>query len=808
MALELTTTAKILTNETSIEPNIILDIKGFDIIFGAVKVTKAATIGEFIIGDGTKIGGVSPDPKSRDYLQLRGTTNNITQKINQDKGGANSITSFKINLIDKNGELTNLLTPGKKIVDPLGNEATVYWAAQEGKHPQDSVKIFIGIIDRVRFGSGFVEVNISNPNQKLRQDVLPKVNTTLSASIDAVQTSITLDSVAGLLLDQDLLSTYIKIDNEIIKVGTITGNTLNNCVRAQLNTVANTHSAQADVSSFYRLQGKPVEMGLKMMLSGASPIIDTVGRVNQVEPTLFIQNALFFTDFNIQEKLGLVVGDLISISGSIIPTNNFTDRQIISFGKTTSGSYLVVNGSDLSTETDVALTASIRSKYNTLNFGAEMQPYQVDVKQFEDMDLLFNSQFSDYDFFIDDDSIQLKQFLDEQVFFPSGLFSIPRKGRVSCNLSAPPIADANTKTLDASNVKKASSLVIERTINQLFYNAIIYKFDRDSLENKFLKSRINVSEDSNNRIKIGNRPMSIEAQGLRDNPVTQNLIQVQSRRYLDRYQYGAEKIEVMTKFSVGFPIELSDTVIFDGSNLKVSDTTQGTRDFSPRIMEVVNKSINLKTGEVKLTLLDTNYSTRARYGTIAPSSVTTSGSTTTEIKLTKSFGTSDLSTETEKWEQYIGQKIQVRSEDYTTIIGETFIKEIPSGKVNTLIVDPPLLSAVPLGFIIEPPNYDETSAREMRFWKSVHSFFNPQIKVVSGTNTSFDVAVGDEARFYIDAPVLVHSPDYTNSFETIVIDVTGQTIAVKDDLGFIPALNDEIDLIGFKGDKGLPYRVF
>ena len=805
MALELSPLAKVLAAESNIESNIILEIAGIPTIFGADPVTIEVTIGSFIIGDGTLIGGTSVDEDSKDWIQYKGTTNNISQKVNLDKGGSTSITSFKVNLIDKDDALTEMFSPGAIIDDTLGAEATVYWAAIGGSHPRDSVKLFIGIIDRMRFGAGYVEVNVADPAQKLRQTMLPVIDMVLVGDIDNSVTTITVDDTTGLLSDQDLLTTYVRIEDEIIKVGAISGNDLTGCTRGELNTPANPHEDESEASSFYRLQGRPVETALKIMLSGADDQERNIERLVSISASETINNAIYFEDYNIEEELGLVPGDLITMTGATNPSNNVTDRAIASFGIAENGSYIILSGAALVPEIDAAISFSAKSQYNTLNFGAEMKPYQVDVAQFENMNLLFSSQFPDYDFYIDQEE-EVRSFIDEQVLFPAGLFSIPRKARVSVNLSAPPITDADTRTLNSDNVKKATNVVIERTINDLFYNAIIYKFDRDSIEDKFLKSRINISETSNNRIKTGSRPLIIDAYGLRDNDVTQNLIQVQSRRFLDRYQYGSEKVVVETNFATGFPIELSDTVIFEGASLKVSDTINGTRDFAPRIMEVTNKSLNLKDGNIKLTLLDTNYSAVARYGSISGSSIIGTGSTATKLKLVKSFGTGEFALETDKWQDYIGEKIHVRSEDYTTILGEAFIQSIPANEANTIVIDTALSSAPTGGFILEVPPYDDSSERAMRLYKSAHAFFNPQALVVSATSTT--VEVSDPSIFFEGCSILVHTPTYTSSLETIVIDITGTTLTLEDDLGFTPVVNDEIDLIGFSGDNGLPYRIF
>ena len=60
---------------------------------------------------------------------------------------------------------------------------------------------------------------------------------TLDGAITASSTEITLDSVVGLPA-----AGFVKIDNEIINYGYISGNTLYNCFRGQANTTAASHA--------------------------------------------------------------------------------------------------------------------------------------------------------------------------------------------------------------------------------------------------------------------------------------------------------------------------------------------------------------------------------------------------------------------------------------------------------------------------------------------------------------------------------------------------------------------------------------
>lgn len=68
------------------------------------------------------------------------------------------------------------------------------------------------------------------------------VAATLSTAINPADTTITLNNANGLPA-----TGFVKIDSEIINYGNITGNTLNNCFRAQQDTVAAAHNTGSTV---------------------------------------------------------------------------------------------------------------------------------------------------------------------------------------------------------------------------------------------------------------------------------------------------------------------------------------------------------------------------------------------------------------------------------------------------------------------------------------------------------------------------------------------------------------------------------
>lgn len=805
MAVELSIEAEAFLQQTNIVGNIVLEVDGFPNLYGSIKVTKVLRVGEFTIGDGSIIGGSIDDDTSKPYVNVKeGTTRKISQKLEQDRGGSSTVTSINIRLIDKNGEISRDFSPGQVVDDILGNFANVYWQAQGSKFPEDASRLLVGVVSSVSFGAGYCDIRVDSPNQIERQDLLPLTTTELAAQLSDSATSALAVNTGGFISPQLSLRTYLRINDEIIEVGAIDQAGFQSLTRGAFGTVPATHEAGDEIESFYRLTGDCIELCLRLLLSDPLELSfaeETATAVNVISSTQTIQNALFFPVDNIQDKWGLVPGDLISLVEGFEPSNLSGYVEIISFGQTANGSYVVIN-KDLADETSIEGRVLLRSKYNVLSFGAGLKPFQVDVEEFERIQEAFGSQFFSYDYYVKD-TINAKEFIEEKLLYPSGCFGIPRKGRTSLGISAPPLVGALAKTISADNVTNAEKLILNRSINERFYNSIVYKYNENATDERFLNAETVLSNDSTNRIKIGQRTLTIEAGGIRSNQANQTKIQNIARRFLDRYQFGAEALKVDLNYKTVFPIEVGDTVILDGQQLQLTDITQGSRNFLTRVMEVQNKELDLISGNGSLTLVDVNQSTRRRYCSFSPASLTGIGSTPNKIILKRSFATGELEIEGDKWRDYLVQRIQVRNEDYTEIY-ETNLIQIDPSNPNALIINPALPLSVGENYIVECPTYDEESKQIMSYWKGIHGFWNPQVSVVSGDNVSFEVSPSDIGKFYDGAPLDIHTEDYSTRDSANVSDITGNVVTINKTLGFSIDSTFLIDLIGF-GDEGAPY---
>lgn len=919
MAISLTQLAQNAADKIVQKPQLVLEIDGVSTIYGVGSIKKYIRVGDpdLYVGDDWVIGGFNGVDDQSDLISLDGTTTSIQQQLTPDKGGTSSISGIQISLLDKNNEITELITPGEVVDDILGRKAYVYLGYQDTAWPQDFIVIFSGVIDEVQAGTNII-LNIAHPEQKKRASIYQKQNKHLAAdanfrsktiqsikyqtrrdvsgvvtvrylaggtagsenvvvvgtaisiniangvstasqirnaiekeptatalinigilsnqsstaqTITAVisllsDDTLTLDSTLGLLepADSGTFRTYVRIDNELIEYTGIAGNVLTGCTReAFVDTDERTQGAQHvsgnEVTTFYRLQGNAIELALKILMSGGETYFASnvdIASINEVEELGSISNAVYFQGINVEDKYGLVSGDMISIIGDEYGANNVTDATIASVNVTTLGSYLVLATIVLSTNLTSSGTASFRSKYNVLPQGAglEMGGDQIDVPEYERLRDLFSTSIFDYDFYLKD-TVEGKDFIDTKVLFPTGGFSLPRKGKISMGYSSVPIAVSDIRALGSDNTARPIENKISRSTNKYFYNTIVFKYNDDPLDDKFLNGLVTADADSRGRIPVGNKVFTIEAPGLRPSGSTDSILTNISTKILDRYKFGAERITTQSFYGKTFNYDVGDVVLFGDNSLKIPDTKSGSREFNPRLFEIVNKSLDIKSGIVKLELVDTAYSAaNARFGIFSPASIVGSGSTSNNIVITDSFGTEFPKKERYKWEDYIGELILVHNDDYS-FAEEVTLGGFLAGNDYIMTVSPALSSPPSADYLVEVVNYPtSTDPLVDVLYKNVFCFFDPQVQIVTGTNNfSFTVSGGDALKFFVGCAVVVHTDDpedgwTQSSDETTVASIIGTTITVVDDLGFTPSSSHFVDLLGFSNDEGSPYRYY
>ena len=113
-----------------------------------------------------------------------------------------------------------------------------------------------------------------------------------------------------------------------------------------------------------------------------------------------------------------------------------------------------------------------------------------------------------------------------------------------------------------------------------------------------------------------------------------------SKALLTRYKLCVLIVDITVNWSVGFLIEVSDIVMLvDNGNLKIMNFETGERNLGVQLFEVTDRSYNIVAGNVKLKLMGgLGFSLSSRYGLVSPSSKLTTGSTSSLLKLTPSYG--------------------------------------------------------------------------------------------------------------------------------------------------------------------------
>lgn len=792
MALNLSTLATVLSQKTNIESQIILEIDGIDAVYGAVDVTKLAEYGDAIkFGDAELVyGGVVAHPDSKPYISPKGSTRNITQQLHQDKGGTGSVSSVKIKLVDKNNEVSAAFAG----IEVLSRSADVYVAFQGGSHPQDSVKIFNGTIDDIGYGSGNVTIKIAHPEQLKRQTIFPLIQTDLSIALNSTDTSCTVLNTSGMIPSNTAnVISYVRINDEIIKYTGVTATTITGMIRGQFGTAATAHDLGDSVETVYNITDAPLDMALRLMLSGR-------GYDGAYQILSFDSNKIIVKK-DPELQLGLIVGDFVETTGSAVGGNNQTGVTITGFGVTT-GNYHIETDATFTAEVSTTAVLNTKSQYDTYPDGCALAPNFVDVEEHLSLDQLIGSSLPDLDFLLDD-TVKAKEFIENEVYFPVGFYQIPRKGKSSLGTTLPPLADLNTKTIDNSNITNAGNIKTSRSTNKNFYNAVVYKYNKNIVRDKFLNGNLTLSTRSTAKIKVGNKPLEIESNGLKNTGAVTNFIEAQARRFIDRYQFNAESFEVEVNYKTGFNIDIGDTALFNANGLGIVDSTTGTTDFNTRIMEVTNKSMNITSGMVKIQLTDTAFSLDGNYGVFSGSSEIVSA-TTTSIIIKDSFSTPAGKKERYKWDGFEGELIRVHNADYTYDEEIKFLG-FAAGNDYEMLIDT-LAIAPSAGFIIDIPEHSgDISVKDL--YKKIFSFTMTSVAVVSGTTTTFDVAIGDVDKFFIGSVISLRNTDFTSITEEFEVnDITGTTITIDGDFGLTPTSSYFVELIGFSSDESAPQR--
>lgn len=822
--IRLTENARAASQKVTVQPNIVFKLTKYDKIFGSAEISEYIRIGDpdLEIGNEWVIGGVRAIQEQSPYISFNtggGTTTALSQKLAPDRKEGTTVTAMVVSLIDKNEEISRLISPGFELEDVLGTECEVWVGFKDTAYPEDYTVVFRGLVNDIDAGPGYVNFMLSAVEDKKRRAILIESVTELANSIplgpittvDVVDASEFILPVNGPDGNLDTnCSGVFKIKDELFSYTGISGNQLTGVTRAILGTGQAAHDAGTEVKRGVRIQGNAMDVALKIMLSGwQGPFVEDVeikhfNRISAFDPR---PDVIFFERLDVNKVYGVTVGDFITTTGATNPSNNVTLQEIIAVEVTDDGSFVTIPGGSLVDEVDSPGMASFRSKYDSFPIGLRMSPFEVDVEQHEYLKNTFltGRVIDIWDGF---EILNSKDFLDIECYAPTASFSIPRQGRASVTYSIGPIGGQEIKTIDINNVINASNLRLKRSLSTNFANTIKYAYDHDPIENEYRKVQTFSSSQSKSKIPIGDKVLNIESKGLRTGAGAAQ-ISNDANRLLQRYQFGAEYINgIEMIFGEGLPLEIGDVVLVDYASLKLTDTISGNRSGGTKFMEVLNANKNFRTGKVQIDLVNTSFASGDRYASISPSSLIGPSATNIRLPLKRSFGTGQFENEASKWEDYVGQKILVHAPDFS-YEHETTIVAFSTSPM-ALLCDPALPIIPAENDIIDLVNYPtSTDATENQTVKLLHAYLSATVPITAGiSQTVFEVAPSDIGKFSVGSLILINNIDFSNESpeaEITDVDTILNRITIDTPTGFTINSTHEARLLSF-ADGGQSYR--
>lgn len=808
--------------------SLVLQIDGLPDVLSIVPIYTRIRYGDADIFYGTPgvvYGGLRLLTNDKPYLMVKnGLT--ISQKVEPEQGRG-SVATLSFSFIDKDQYMSRLISPGVLLQEPLGNcLVRVYMGYDLTSFPEDYFTVFRGFMSSTTSGPGVVTIQLSDANIKRRQTIFYGGNTTISSSITNSQTNIPVFKTDGFfdpILGPDGtydpgVTPYIQVDDEWMQYsnGALSPTQITVLSRGgshSRGTPAVSHDAGATVMNGIQIQDNVMNLMLKIMLSGWNgPWITGVPCLSlgtSLDPTN-VQPGTVLINTDAVQEYGLTVGDYVIITGSTAGNDGtflITDIQ----NSTSDANRLVIVDHFFNLENPAStVNLGFRSKYDTLPIacGLKNTPREVDVQTFEDTrQLFFSAGFYEQQIFITEPGSG-KDLIESTLCLPIGIYSITRYGRISVGVTKPPIAGQSLVYLNNTNVLDPKNITVQRALNnRRFYNLISYSFDKTDAGN--YRSVVNVLDtDSLTKINMVSS-LPINADGVKTTLGGALLVQTRGNFLLNRYKKAAYQISLKVNWAAGSLIEVGDVVaLTDDGNLQITNFENGKRDLGTQLYEVIERTLDLQTGSVSLTLLSNlGYKVNQRFATVAPSSQVIAGSTTTSILIKDSYGALYPHNEKKKWQKFFGLPIRVHSYDYTRLDTVTLLGFDPTNPYRMLVS--PALSFTPqVDDIVDTDLYGTDGLPSTNtLYKTLFTHVDPTLTVVSGTSdTVFDVSAPDAATLNIGLPITIHNADYTlSSPEVNVASVVGTTVTVAASLGFTPSAGQQIELVGFK-DRGGPYR--
>lgn len=827
-------------DQNSKEPVIVLEIEGLPFIFSSAKVFTTLRYDDpGVYYDGTYIyDGLRPldSETQKNLIDRAGSFSTISQKLEQWDGKA-SVETCNIKLVDKNGLVTQVCTPGVYLDEILNKKIRVFYGFQSISYPEDYLLLFKGYMNNLKMGQGNVSFVFTDPSSKRKQVLFNATTSKLTVPALTAATTLTVTSTdnfyrtitnpvgdsdpgvtIGLVLDGKEIVTFTNAD--------IISGTQVNVVRGQFGTQAVDHDADIEVKMFIHFEDNPLSIALKTQLSGWNgPWIEDIalrGIINNDSGGTTANSITVEQGKDVERDYGLSLGDFVTISNSIVVGNNgiYTVSDIVNGGRTIVFKETTLTQEDPPTNGNLAATAAFRSKYDVypVTAGLGLTTDDVYVSRWEDV----RNTFVPFEFkmSVPDQEASGKTWIETHLLKPIGAYSLTQGARISVGITHPPLANDLTKFIDPTNVIQAKGIEVERGLNnRFFYNEILFKYKYDSIQDEFFRTFRFVDADAQDRMQQVS-VLELEMRGLDDSQNSIDIMTARAKRILQRYKFASETISLSVNFGTGHTIDAGDIVVLDDTTpptLQIANTETGERGIYTRIMEVQERSINISQGMTKLSLLSNNgFSFSDRYAVVGPSSLMDDSfaHTTTLLKIKDSFSIKFPGAEYKKWQDYQGSVIRVHNADFSLDANTVFTLDASDPFVFHLT---PALPFTPIpGMIVQFAKYDDTSASINQLVKATFAHRDPSAPIFSAASESTFVLDSGYSNRYIPG-MIVYVKKLDGSFKSPdvkIVSVIGDVVtiggifaqSINSDLGFIPTAGDTMELAGFK-DKGSGYRL-
>lgn len=816
-------------NSASNQLNVVFEMEGAASNFSITQTKKIIYYGEpgLYYGEpGLYYGGNFADPTSLEYILMESNMQ-ISQRVEPEQGRGSASTMTFV-LLDKNGEVTRFFSPGFEVDEPIGNKLVkVRIGYTSTSYPDDYFTVFRGYVSSIKGMATKSIVQLTDGNIKRRSQVFYQAKTKLSSGINNSTLDIPVISSVDFpvqILGPDstydpAITTYIQIDDEVMSYGpTDVTLTSFHVTRAQRGTAAAAHDADSDVTSMFQIQDNMIDIALKIMLSGWGGNWKEDQEIRSIETLsngATLTNALELpVGVNAVDDLGVVNGDYITISGSLVGNNGTYIVQTVDSISDRINNVIKITTNFTAPETsNPDLLMAIRSKYDVYPdvFGVKLTPEEVDVSTYEQIrDTYFIGTTSLMQFYTPDPQSG-KEFIEKEIMLPIGAYSVTRLGKLSMAITQQPLSYSDVSIISRDNIIDMPNVFVERaTNNRRYFNEVQYNYDKSDA-GLFASNRVIVDASSLSKIAISS-VLPIPSSGFRTVLGNEAIIDSRGKYLIQRYTNIALYIELTVNWQTGSIIETGNVVVLrDNGELKISNYATGERNMGEQLWEVIMCNKDPKSGSVKLGLLNgTGFYYGYRYGGISPSSLIASGSTTTTIKIQDSFGSIYPGNEKNKWVRTLGQPILIHSYDYSSQY-TTNLTSFSNSDPYLMNVSPALPVTPPSDWIVDIPLYpSDTSQTEQRLYKLYYTHFDPSVPVVSGlSDTEVKVAASDITKFKIGNPLFARNQNYSSiSPEVLISGVDNGTfvVTVASSFGFTPNTTYNLEGIGFL-DGGQPYRI-